>query len=190
MTFHSFLVFVHVVSAIAMGGGALLSFFGLLALRRAQRVEEVRTVLGLLKLSEPVAAAALMVTPVAGLIMTVNVWGWHNGWINVAIGSMAFLLLPAGAITGTRRNSIAKLVKKLPDGALPDNVMQHLHNPLFGTAGYVMVALVMGIEFLMTTRPALEGSLLAITVSVLIGIAASLPIWRGRGEKAAETTQA
>lgn len=189
MTYHTILVFVHVVSAIILAGGTFISLFGLIALRRAQRAEEVRSVLGLLKLSEPLSALTLVVTPVAGLIMTINVWGWQNGWINVALGSMAFLLLPVGAITGTRRYAIAKLITKLPDGALPEAVEQRLHDPLLGTAGYLMVALIIGIEFLMTIRPALEGSLFAIAVSFAIGVAASLPMWRGKIDKGTQEHQ-
>src|SRR4029453_11702309 len=111
--------------------------------------------------------------------MTITTWGWHNGWITVALGSFV-LLLPVGAITGTRRGAIAKLVKEMPDGPLPKLVEQRIHDPLLGAAVYMLVALLVGIIFLMTTKPALDGSLIAIVVSVLLGAAASLPLWLGR----------
>jgi len=184
MSLHTLLVFVHVTSAITLSTGTLISLYGLFALRRAQRVEQVRAILGLLTQSEPISAIALVLTPVAGLIMTVTSWGWHNGWINVALGSFV-LLLPVGAITGTRRGAIARLVKEMPDGPLPEPVAQRIHDPLLGTAVYMMVALLVGIVFLMTTKPALDGSLIAIVVSVVLGAVASLPLWRGRtGEEA------
>ncbi len=44
----------------------------------------------------------------------------------------------------------------------------------------MMVALLVGIVFLMTTKPALDGALIAILVSVVLGAAASFPLWRGR----------
>ena len=182
MSLHTLLVFVHVTSAIGLSAGTLLSLFGLFALRRSQRVEQVRAILDLLALSEPVSAIALVLTPAAGLIMTVTTWGWHNGWINVALGSFV-LLLPVGAITGVRRGAIAKLVKEIPDGPLPELVEQRIHDPLLGTAVYLLVALLVGIVFLMTTKPTLEGSLIAIMVSVVLGAAASLPLWRGRTDE-------
>lgn len=189
MTFHSIFVFVHVVSAIVLAGGTFISLFGLIALRRAQRVEEARSILGLLRLSEPLSALSLVLTPVAGLVLIINVWGWQNAWINVALGSMICLLLPVGAITGTRRYTIGKLVTKLPDGMLPDVVQQRLHDPVLGTAGYLMVTLVIGIEFLMTIKPALEGSLLAIAVFFMLGVTASLPMWRRRMDKGRQEPQ-
>jgi hypothetical protein len=114
MSLYLILVFVHVVSAITLAAGGLISLFGLFALRRAQRVEQVRSILGLLALSEPGAAVALVLTPAAGLVMTVTTWGWQQGWINVALGSMVLLLLPAGAITGTRRSAIAPGSRSCP----------------------------------------------------------------------------
>ena len=184
MSFYPILVFVHVTSAITLSAGNLLSLFGLFALRRAQRVEQVRAILGLLALSEPVSAIALVLTPAAGIAMTVMSWGWRNGWITVALGSYV-LLLSMGVITGLRRGAIARLVKEMPDGPLPESVEQRIHDPLLGTAVYMIVALLLGIVFLMTTKPVLEGALIAIVVSVVLGAAASLPLWRGRtGEEA------
>jgi hypothetical protein len=184
MSLYTLLVFVHVISAIGLSAGTLISLFGLLALRRAQRVEQVRSILGLLALSEPVAAIALVLTPAAGLIMTATSWGWQNGWINVALGSFV-LLLPVGAITGRRRGAIARLVKEMPDGPLPQSVQQGIHDPLLGTAVYLLVALLVGIVFLMTNKPALDGALIAIVVSVVFGVAASLPLWRAQPGKEA-----
>jgi hypothetical protein len=183
MSLHTILVFVHVISAIGLSAGSLISLFGMLALRRAQRVEQVRSVLGLLALSEPVSGIALVLTPAAGLTMTIATWGWQNGWISVALGTFV-LLLPVGVITGLRRHAIANLVNEMPDGPLPELVEQRIHDPLLGTAVYMLVALLLGIVFLMTTKPALDSALIAIVVSVVLGAAASLPLWHGRiGEK-------
>jgi uncharacterized membrane protein len=179
MNWYSLLVFIHVVSAIILSAGTLLSLFGQIALRRAERVEQARSILGLLAISEPVVGIAIVLTPVVGIIMTVNTWGWQTGWINVALGSMLFLLFPVGAFTGIRRGKIAKAVEHMPDGPLPASIHQQIHAPLHGTTGNLMVTLVLGMEFLMTTKPALNGSLITIAASVLLGVAVSLPLWHG-----------
>jgi len=184
MSLHSLLVFVHVISAMALATGTLLSLFSLFALRRAKRIDQVRSILGLVALSEPVSGIALILTPLAGLMMTINTWGWQHGWINVALGSFV-LLLPVGAITGLRRRAIANLVNEMSDGPLPALVEQRIHDPLLGTAVYLMVALLLGIVFLMTIKPALDGSLTAIVVSVILGGIFSLPLWRARAREEA-----
>jgi uncharacterized membrane protein len=177
------LVFVHVIGAIALSAGTFISLLGMVALRRAQRVDEARSILRLLALSEPISGIALVVTPVAGLLMTLNTWGWQHAWINVALVSMVLLLLPVGAITGIRRNKIFQLVKQMPDETLPPSVKHHIHDPLLGTTANMMVSLIVGIEFLMTTKPVLDGSLIAIGLSVLLGVAFSLPLWQRKIDK-------
>lgn len=190
MSLHTILVFVHVISAIALSSGALLSVLSMIALRRASRIEQARSILELLALSEPVIGIALILTPAIGLIMTFNTWGWQNGWINVALGSMVLLMLPVGAIAGTRRRTIVNLVNKLPDGDLPEVVKRRIHDPVLGTATYMLAALVLGIEFLMTTKPTLDVSVVTILVSVMLGFAAGIPLWRGGiGERASSPNE-
>jgi uncharacterized membrane protein len=180
MSLHSVLVFVHVMSAMILSGSALISLFSLLALRRAERTEQARSILELVALSELFAGIALILTPTVGLIMTINTWGWQYGWINVALGSMILLLLPMGAVTGIRRRALAKLLKEMPDELLPKSVKQRIHDPVLGTAIYMMISLLFGIVFLMTTKPALEGSLSAIVASLILAVVSSFPLWRRR----------
>jgi MFS family permease len=177
MSLNRILIFVHVISAMGLAAGTLMTLLSLLALRRTQQVEQVRAILGLLALSEPVAALSLVLTPLVGIIMTMTAWSWEIAWINVALGSFV-LLLPVGAFTGVRRHTLATIVKSLPDGPLPEAVQQRIHDPLTATAVFVMVALLFGIVFLMTTKPALSSSLTAIGVSAALGIVVSLPLWR------------
>ena len=73
----------------------------------------------------------------------------------------------------------------MPDGPLPESVEHRIHDSLLGTAVYMIVALLVGIVFLMTTRPALDGALIAIVVSVVFGTAARLPLWRAQPGKEA-----
>ncbi len=176
MSLNRILIFVHVMSAMFLSAGTLITLLSLLALRRAQRVEQARAILALLALSEPVAAISLILTPLAGIIMTITSWSLEVAWITIALGSF-ILLLPVGAFTGIRRHSLATLVKSLPDGPLPEAVQQRIHDPLTATAIFLMVALLFGIVFLMTTKPALSSSLIAIGVSIALGILVSLPLW-------------
>jgi hypothetical protein len=52
---------------------------------------------------------------------------------------------------------------------------------------YLMVALLLGIVFLMTIKPALDSSLTAIMVSVILGGISSLPLWRARAREGTGT---
>ncbi len=188
MSLYTIALFLHVAGALGFGAGAFMSLFGLWALRRAQRVEQVRSILGQFSLAGPILGIGMLVNIVAGLYMTADTWGWQTAWIIVAIVSLV-LYIAVGAVMGIRRNAIAKLVGELPDGSLPETVAQRIHDPLFGASVYMMLALLLGIVFLMTAKPALDGSIVAIVVAAALGAVASLPLLRGRTGEAAELRQ-
>src|SRR5262245_38642534 len=99
MSLHDIVMFVHVMSAITAGSGTLMSLVGLWALRRTQRVEQVRSVLGSLSLATPIAGISMLILVLTGLYMTATAWSWQTPWIDVAIVSLV-LLFVAGAVMG------------------------------------------------------------------------------------------
>lgn len=176
MSLHKITLFLHVTGALGFGAGIFLSLLSLWVLRRAQRVEQVRSTLELLSLSGPVIGTSMLVNIATGLYMTANIWGWQVAWIIVAIVGVG-LYIATGAVMGMRRNRITKLVSEMPDGPVSGTVKQATHDPLIGTSVYMMVALVVGIVFLMTVKPALNASILAMVATGGIAIVASLPLW-------------
>jgi hypothetical protein len=117
----------------------------------------------------------MLINIAAGLYMTADTWGWQTPWIIVAIISVLYFAV--GGVMGTRRNVIEKLIKDMPDGPLQESVMQRIHDPLFGAAVYMMLALLLGIVFLMTVKPALDGAILTMVIAAALGVTASLPLW-------------
>ncbi|MCZ7570235.1 MAG: hypothetical protein M5U01_16840 [Ardenticatenaceae bacterium] len=178
MSLYTIFLFVHVTGAIGYSAGTLISVLGLSSLRRARRVEQVRSLLELLELTGLVSGISLLLTTIAGLYMAGTTWGWQTGWIDVALGSLV-LLLAMGVLMGRRRHVIAMLAKEMPDGPLPAFLEQRIHDPCMALGVYMLVTLVLGIVFLMTVKPAPGSSLLVIGVSVLLGVALSLPGWPG-----------
>ena len=55
---------------------------------------------------------------------------------------------------------------------------QLLHDPLLVISLQTRVAIALGIVFLMTVKPDLRGSLLAIVIAAMLGLASALPILR------------
>jgi MFS family permease len=179
MSLHNIALFLHVVGALAFGAGAFLSLSTFWALRRAQRVEQVRSILGLFSFAGPILGIGMLLNFVTGLYMTADTWGWQTPWIIVAIVTL-FLYIGAGAVMGTRRAAIAKSIGELPDGALPETVVQRVYDPLFGTSVNMMLALLLGIVYLMTAKPTLNDSIIAIVVASILGLVASLPLWSAK----------
>ncbi len=182
-------LFFHIIGAIGYSAGVVITLLGLVALRRARHVEQVRTISGFVGLSEPIAVVGALLILSAGLYMTITVWGWQMGWINVALATVVVIATLGVAVIEARRKAIAKLAKEAADGPLPPSLEESIHDPVLGTALYTLTALLFGIIFLMTNKPALDSSILVIVIAGALGLLSSLTLWRGRGRKRPQASQ-
>ncbi len=173
MELYTVLLFVHVVGVLGYAAGTILSVLGLPALKRAQRVEQARSILALLERVGPLSGISLLFIIATGLYMAATAWGWQTGWIDVTLGTIV-LLLARGALMGTRRHAITLLIQEMPDGPLPGPVTQRIYDPWIGLGTYELVTLLLGVVFLMTVKPGLGVSLLVIGVALVLGLGFSL----------------
>jgi hypothetical protein len=174
MSIYTVVLFLHVSGAIGyfIGIGAWL--FGLAGLRRAQRVEQVRSLTNLIGMTGPLFGISILFILAAGLYMAITAWSLQTGWIAVALISLV-LMAPLGtAIIEPRRRAISRLANEAPDGPLPETLKQRIHDPVLGTAVQTLATLLFGIVFLMTTKPSLPGSLIVMAVALALGLASGL----------------
>ena len=178
MSTYTIVLFLHVSGAIGyfVSMGAWL--FGHAAMRRAQRVEQVRSLVQLVGLSGPLFGVSVLLLLAAGLYMALTAWSLQTGWIAVALVSLV-LMAPLGtALIEPRRRTIERLAREAPDGPLPQSLEQRIHDPILLTALQTIAALLFGIVFLMTTKPSLAGSLIVIVVALALGFASGLLVSR------------
>jgi|SRR6266567_7282573 len=178
MSIYNIVLFLHVSGAIGYFIGIGTWLFGLATFRRAQRVEQVRVIANLVGLSGPLFAISVLLILVTGLYMALTAWGLRTGWIDVALTSL-ILMAPLGtALIEPRRRAIDWLASEAPDGPLPESLERRTHDPVLGTALQTLAALLLGIVFLMTTKPSLTDSLIVIAVALALGLASGLLIAR------------
>jgi hypothetical protein len=182
MNLYNIVLFLHIGGDIGLFIGLGIQWLGLATLRRVNRVEQARGVTRLINIANPMGTASALLTIASGLYMALTVWGIQTGWILVALVSLVALIPPAiGLVIEPRLRAITAAVQEEPDGALSAALTRRINDPLLGTALQTMAALLVGIVYLMTNKPALNGAILAIVIAVLAGLASSLPLWRGRG---------
>ncbi len=189
MNVYPIALFFHVSGAIGVFVGIGTLLLGTAALRRAKRVEQVRTiagpmVAGRMVKSEPVSVIDLLVISgvlliaATGLYMALTVWGLRSGWIDMALVSFA-LMAPIGPVViNPRLHAIASAADKAPDGPLPESLYVRTHDPVLGTALQTLAAWLLGIVFLMTNKPSFAGSITVMAVSLAVGLASGVPFWR------------
>jgi len=189
MSLYPIVLFLHVSGAIGYFVGIGAWLFILVGLRRAQRVEQVRALIKLIALSGPFTGISVLLILATGFYMALTVWSLQTGWIAVALISLV-LMAPSGtALIEPRRRAIDRLAQEVPDGPLPQSLERRTHDPILGTALQTVAALLLGIVFLMTTKPTLAGSLIVMAAALALGLASGLLVSRAmrtRGQDVAE----
>jgi hypothetical protein len=177
MNSYTLALFLHVCGVIGFFLSLGTWIFGLVAIRRAQRVEQVRAIAALIALSDPLAVMSILLLIAAGLYMALTVWGLQTEWIDVALGSL-ILLAPVGPLfVEPRLHAIAKMAEEIASGAIPTALAARTHDPLLGTALHILLTGLLGIIFLMTNKPTLTPSILIMVIAVTIGLASGIPLW-------------
>ena len=181
MSIYTIVLFVHVVGAIGYFLSIGTQLFILVGLRRAQRVEQVRALIHLNDLSGPFGAGSAVVLLAAGLYLALSAWSLLTGWILVALISLLLIVPTTAVLIAPRRSAIVKqLERSAPDGALSLSLSQRLHDPVLLETLLTVAALLLGIVFLMTTKPELFGSLIVMAVALVLGLLSSLLVSRRR----------
>jgi uncharacterized membrane protein len=180
VSLYTVILFVHIVGAIGYFLGIGLWLFILLSWRRTQCVEQVRSLLHLNDLSAPFAAASAVLLLGTGLYLALTAWSLLTSWILVALISL--LMVPtSAALIAPRRSAIVKqLAREAPGGELSGTLEQHLDDPVLATACTTVLTLLLGLVFLITTKPNLAGSLIVMVVALLLGLAAGALVSRMR----------
>ena len=174
MGIYNIFLFFHVSGAIGYFISSGVWLLGLSILWRAQRVEQVRTIASLIAQSGPVSGISLLLLLVTGLYMMANAWNFTAGWIDVALISLVLIALCGAALIEPRRRAFNRLAQETPDGPIPETLERLIHDPVLRTAVQTLAILLLGIVFLMTTKPSLIGSLVVMAVTLALGLVSSL----------------
>ena len=174
-------LFIHIVGMIGFFLALGVWLFGLVALRRARHTQQVRSLCQAIFVSDAVAVVGVLLLAIAGLYMAITTLGLDTGWVLVAVISFA-LLAPVGPLVIERRlHAIANLAAEAPDGPLSSQMQRRIADPVMGAGLTMMISWLLGIAFLMTTKPLLNEAVLVMIVAALLGVVAGAPLWLGHG---------
>jgi hypothetical protein len=190
MSIYTVALFVHVIGACGMFAGFGTWFIGLIALRRAERVEQVRTITTLLALAHSVGAYSVVLVIIPGVYMALTMWGLQTSWIVVSIAGVLVAAPIGSRLIDDRVKALKAVAREVPDGALSPELAALTHDPVLGTAMHINSLLVVGIIFLMTVKPPLLASIITMVGALVVGLLSSLPFWlAARARKQALVTR-
>ena len=181
MSLYSIMLFLHVSSAICLFVGMGIWLFGITAIARATRVEQVRTIADLMLMARLVVPVSAFLVIIAGLTMALTAWGLQTSWIAVALGGL-FFIGPIGTwVIDPKVRTMRALAHTLPDGPMPSTLAARTHDRVLRIALHTTTALLFGIIFLMITKPLLTSAIGAMLIAACLGVASAIPVVRTRG---------
>ncbi len=181
---YSIALFVHIVGALGLFAALGLEWTGLWQIRAATAPQPVRAWLAVLMGATRVGMACMLAVILSGLYMTVMAWG-TVGWIIVTMGSLVLVILLSVALSRPRMAAIGRALAT-ETGRLSPTFYGLANQPLLWISIQTRAAIILGIVFLKVAKPDLGGSLLALGVAIVLGIASALPMTvRGRVQESA-----
>ncbi len=181
MSFYNLALFAHILGVLGLFIGIGLQLTSVLRLRRAQFVAQVREWTSLTSVLGVLMPAASLLILVAGIYMTVTVWGWRTPWIDVSLAALILVLAPAGAMNTHRIKAIQMAAEaSAPTGTIPAELQHQITNPVLWTMVQTSSMTMLGVVFLMTTKPDLVGSLITLAVALVLGVGSARVFLRPR----------
>jgi hypothetical protein len=191
MNFYAVVLFAHILGMLGLFIAISLQWTSILRLRQAQTIAQVREWMSLTVALRKIPLTATLLILVTGLYMTLTEWSWRIPWIDISLALLIF-----GSILGTRVNSRrlkairrAVMAVENPAEAIPVELQSHINDPILWTSVHTISAMNLGVVFLMTTKPNLVGSLIALVVVLTLGII-SAQLWRSPRKATVPVTKA
>jgi hypothetical protein len=175
MTLDSIVHYLHIVGAIGMFIGVAANWIVVNRVRTAATVDQTTEWLGLTAGVRVFGPASLGLTIVTGLYMAV-VHDITSPWVGLAVAGIV-LIAGLGAFSGIRLATLGKQISERA-GQLSNDDRNRLNNPLLVSTVQIQLAILLAIVFLMTVKPDLGGSIVAMVSACIIGLASTLPVWQ------------
>jgi Predicted integral membrane protein (DUF2269) len=185
MNLYSNVLFVHILSALALFIGYGLEWTVSALLRHSSTTDQVRAWLRVYRVSAPVTGVSLAVLILSGGWLAALTGGMKQDWLIVSVGGIVVALMIGFALILPRVSAIREA---LPEGNLPltPEALLGLQSAALPTLIRVRVLLAAGIVYLMTAKPPLGVSLIVLAASMLLGVLFSITSWsRGSAKNAA-----
>jgi hypothetical protein len=178
MSVYTLVLFAHILGVLGLFIGVGLEWATLLRLRQAQTMNQVRERIGLIGVQERLPQIGLLLILLAGIYMTATRWGWTTPWILVSLAVFVVIGALGGGLIDRRLGAIRRAA--LDEGSaesIPLALQAQIVDPVLWTALQVAAMLALGVVFLMTNKPDLLVSLIALVVAIGLGVVFARP-WR------------
>lgn len=180
MTEYEIALFLHIVGTVGMFAGIGTSIGVLHFARRAVDVASVRALMGLGAPAGRAIPLFSVVVLATGAYMVEDVWDWERPWIYISLVGFFILFAMGPLVNAQRMKAIGMEAGQSQEQSISPDLRDKLEDPVLATSERTMTMATVGIIYLMTAKPELGDSLIAMGVAVIVGLLLSVPEWRRR----------
>ena len=178
MNDYTLALFAHILGVLGLFIGIGLDWTTILRLRRAQTMTQVREQTSLVGAQTRLIQFSLLLVLLAGAYMVETVWRWENPWIFVSLGALFVIGALGGGLIDRRLRAIQRAAaSERTSESIPAALQSRMADPVLWGALQTAAFIALGVVFLMTNKPDLFVSLLALGVAIILGLV-SAQLWR------------
>ncbi|HEX3271453.1 MAG TPA: hypothetical protein VHR15_12465 [Ktedonobacterales bacterium] len=166
-------LFLHILGALGFFIAVGVFYAAVLGVRRAQTVGSIKLWTGAAAgVSRSLFPLSFLVIVIAGIYMVVTVWGEKAPWAGVALIAFIILGVAATFIQGRRMGALGQsAAQESESAAVTGALWTQAHDPLTWVAVNASAAFAIGIVYLMTLKPDALGSVIALLIALVVGLA-------------------
>lgn len=183
MDWYSIALFAHIVGVLMLFITQALQWLVTLRLRRAQTLAQAREWLGLARSVNRLTPMTLVLIIGAGAYMAAVGQLFTAPWLDVSFGAIVLMMALGMGVVGRRMTAIRRAIAgQASEGTLPEALQARIADPALWVAAQAPVAVALSIVYLMTTKPDLLVSIVAVIVALALGVGAGAMTQRSRRE--------
>lgn len=168
-------LFVHITGAVLLFVALGLEWLGLNRLRQAQRVEQAREAMALLRILEKLFPVSTVLILGGGLYMAITAWGFALAWLDAALIAVVAMTIGGNVLSAPRLAAIGRTAFTASVGPLSASLRARTMDPKLVVWSRLSAILGWWIVFLMTLKPGLPGTIVSLVVAgVLAGALAQI----------------
>ncbi|WP_436486700.1 hypothetical protein [Chitinophaga sp. ARDCPP14] len=159
-------LFLHIIGALMVCAAIAIEWLCIIHFRKTASMDRIKESLFYYSRIGIIGDIGALLILVPGIYMMVSVWG-DARWAIFGFLGLILIGLIGGIITGRKMKKIRKIMKE--NNAHSQELEKLINDNSLWFSIKMRTAIFLGVIFLMTIKPELEGSIITISVSIILG---------------------
>jgi uncharacterized membrane protein len=169
MSCYTVALFAHIVGVLTLFITLSLEWLITLRLRRAGAIAQAREWSGLAKGVNRIAPVTAVLILGAVMYMTAIAWSLLTTWVAVSLAAMVIMMIFGMGVVGRRLRAIQRAAAAASTETIDAALQSRIDDPSLWISLQMAVAVALSIVFMITNKPDLSGSIIAVIVSLALG---------------------